>query len=403
MKNTKNWSLWGSLLSLSLFGIFVSVFGLNHTNEQFSVNSLRALKELNAENQMFLDDLILSESSSFGDQLYKANVLISDAEAQSTNKGLIVSLENEGGVLLLQPSKKLSDPQLEAVGEKYMKAIPEFEHVEVDQNVEVFDEPVYDWVFNPGPEVELTAESPTEPKVRGSVLVAVVDTGVDANHEIFETQKVLPGFNTFDNNKSAFDDVGHGTHVAGIIAEHVDDVTIIPYKIVDKNGGRLSNVVSALNQAIDDHVDVVNTSFGLLSDSYALELLVERMDQEGIILVAAAGNNGTSKGFYPASYTKSIAVASLDRNNNKLAKSNFGTWVDTAAYGYFVRSSLPNNLYGVKSGTSQAAPVVTAAVAELLKGEDPENPYDFKDILRLLMEEGQVIQSGPLAGVTIVK
>lgn len=402
MKNLKKMPTLGTIIAITSVILLFGVLELAANGSHFATNSLHSFQDLNTEHQMLVDDLLMDEDSKLLNQLYKAD-LLTGIDPTNENKGLIVSLKNEGGVLLLQPNKKLSDLQLEAVGQEYLEAIDEFVEIEVDQSIQILGDPVYDWAFNPGPEVQLAEVYVDKNLTRGPIQIAVVDTGIYGEHEIFDYVDVLPGFNSFDENLVAFDDVGHGTHVAGIIADHISDVTIIPYKIVGKNGGRLSNVLTALDQAIEDEVDIINTSFGLLSPSYSLEILVEKMHREGIILVAAAGNNANTKGFYPASYMHSIAVASIDRNGNKMPKSNYGTWVDVAANGFFIRSSLPNDLYGVKSGTSQAAPLVTAAVAEILKTEDPTDPFDFIDILKILKEQGGVISEGKLSGVTLVE
>ncbi len=403
MENLKYLPKFRSILAVFLVIALFALLELVAKGSHFTTDSLHTFQELNTEHQMLVEDLLVEDDSKLLNQLYKADVLRSSYERVNTNKGLIVSLEKDGGMLLLQPDKRLSDSQLEEVGLEYMEAIDEFEQVEIDQSIQILGDPVYDWAFNPGPNVELAEEEIDPSKVRGPITIAVVDTGLYGDHEVFDYVDVLPGFNSFDEDLEAYDDVGHGTHVAGIIADHISDVTIIPYKIVGRNGGRLSNVLIALDQAIEDEVDIINTSFGLMSPSYSLELLTEKMHKEGIILVSAAGNNGGTKGFYPASYIHSIAVASIDKNHNKMPKSNYGTWVDVAANGFFIRSSLPGDLYGVKSGTSQAAPLVAAAVADILKTEDPAEPYDFIDILKILREQGEVIDKGKLSGVTIVE
>jgi thermitase len=232
------------------------------------------------------------------------------------------------------------------------------------------------------------------------VVVAVIDSGVDGDHPIFENHTVLDGFNTFNSRQKAFDDVGHGTHIAGIIAMRSPQAVIAPYKIVDANGGRLSNVLWAFDRAISDDVDIINTSFGLLSPSYSLASLVRQADQQGIWVISAAGNNNNSLGFYPGTYEETLAIASVKPNGEKLTLSNYGSWVDLAANGYFVRSALPNGRYGPKSGTSQATALVSGAAAEW-RAEFGE--ASLEELFEYFVENGQLIEEGKLAGLSIVE
>jgi subtilisin family serine protease len=203
-----------------------------------------------------------------------------------------------------------------------------------------------------------------------------------------------------DPSKTAYDDVSHGTHVAGIIASNVGGIELIALKIVDRNGGRLSQVIKAFDEAIDRKVNIINTSFGLLSPSFALESLVNEASADNIFIVSAAGNNSSSGGFYPASYANTIAVAGVDERGDKMTKSNYGPWIDFAANGQFIYSSLPGDQYGVKSGTSQSAPLVSARVASILQEYGMEISLD--ELKRRLWVDGTLIGGGQLSGVMIV-
>lgn len=380
----------------------------------FSTDSLEALRVLNGKNGMTVDDLSSSGNNSpFVSELLRADVLMAEPEANRENTGLVVTLNTDSSknMLLLQPVKPLSDVELATLAEQYKKAIPEFEYVEVDQELELLS-PSYSWpIADPlGAPPTLPQEldtvstdsglSKTEAK---TIRVAVIDSGVDASHEIFAEDPVLTGWNTVSGNTTMVDDVGHGTHIAGIIASESENIEIIPYKIVDAQGGKLSNVVEALSLALDNDVDVINMSFGVSSPSYALEALVDKAYEENVILVAAAGNNGTDHGFYPAEYEHTIAVASVDSAGEKMPNSNYGDWIDIAAYGYHIRSSLPDNAYGYKSGTSQATAKVTAAVVTLLESASSSSEWTLEQILSGLKAEGEVVVDGELAGVTQIQ
>jgi len=374
----------------------------NREPEYFSANSLDSMRELNFKHQMVVDDLLSSQKTPLVSELLQADAFV-DTNPDESAQGLVVTLTTEEGegLLLLQPVEALSPMELQTVAEEYKTAIPEFKEVEIDQELDL-SSPFYDWNF-PFDPVTTEPETNEVNLAEETIQVAVIDSGVDITHPIFDSVVISKGWNTLEDNTNMYDDVGHGTHVAGIIASDAPGVEIIPYKIVNAKGGKLSNVLEAFSKALEDDVEVINTSFGLSSPSYALETMVEKAYKQGVIIVSAAGNNAKADGFYPAEYEHTIAVASVDSSGAKLPKSNYGDWVDVASYGYHIRSSLPDGLYGYKTGTSQAAPVVSAAVARMLMA-DEEGILNFESIMETLKaDSGKQIADGELAGTAIVK
>ncbi len=363
----------------------------------FSSDSLKQLSLLNHSYGMSMEDLSGTSDSPVMTQLYQADALLPLEQADPNALGLVATLDGGESMLLIQPTTPLSPEALAAAAADYAASVPEFEHVESDQILSL-ESPVFTWRLQGAapelPPVELSSE------VDSPVKVAVIDSGMDETHEIFASTTVQTGWNTVDDDDSMYDDVGHGTHIAGIIATYAPGVEIVPYKIVGASGGKLSNVLEAYSKALDDDVDLINSSFGVPSPSYALEALVSTAYAQGVLVVAAAGNNGADTGFYPGHYAQTIAVASTDATGHKLPSSNYGVWVDVAAYGYHVRSSLPHNEYGYKSGTSQATAIVSAAVARLLM----ENPdLTFQEVLDALESGAEQIPDGTLAGTPIVQ
>lgn len=401
MKNT-----WYSFLPLLVVTVLALVLGVVEANKQpeyFSANSLDTLRSLNYQYKMVVEDLTQAKDSPLVSELTQADAFMNTQPDESA-RGLVVSVATDDSILLLQPVEALSDIELQTVAKEYSAAIPEFEAVEIDQSIEMFS-PLYNWDFSFGESQGGEAEPDTSSEVNLAeevVQVAVIDSGVDISHEVFANSLVEKGWNTLKDNTDAYDDVGHGTHVAGIIASKAPGVEIIPYKIVDSNGGKLSNVLEAFSKALDDEVEIINTSFGLSSPSYALEAMIEKAYEANVIVVSAAGNNSSDTGFYPAQYEHTIAVASVDNGDHKLPKSNYGDWVDVAALGYHVRSSLPDGLYGYKTGTSQAAPVVTAAVANLMMGEHAGD-LTLEAVLTALDNSEYHIEEGELEGTPIIK
>lgn len=202
-----------------------------------------------------------------------------------------------------------------------------------------------------------------------NVIVAVIDTGLDTEHQDIKAN-VWSNVDGESFNELT-DTVGHGTHVSGIISDVCDKVSIMALKYTDFTSSLL-----AIRYAIDHGADVINYSGGGKGYSGEEYALFKEAEQKGIILVAAAGNDGEDIGtspYYPAAYGLSniISVAATARDNSLIRESNYGAGVDIAAPGLDIFSSLPGNRYGLLSGTSQAAAFVSGAVA-LLKSNAPE-------------------------------
>lgn len=200
------------------------------------------------------------------------------------------------------------------------------------------------------------------------VIVAVLDTGVDHTHSFFNGRVEPTSFNSSDSGEanSSMDDKGHGTHVAGIIADCTpQNVIIKPYKVLNNKGnGTIVSVLSGIYKAIEDEVDVINMSFSRSSYSTSIKKAISEADEKGIVLVAASGNSGTNRiKYYPAYYDEVIAVSSISQNNELSSFSNYGTYIDISAPGSEIKSTIPNDKTQVKSGTSMAAPFVSSVAA----------------------------------------
>jgi thermitase len=207
-----------------------------------------------------------------------------------------------------------------------------------------------------------------------SIPIAILDTGVDASHADM-AGKVIANLN-LTTSPTAGDIDGHGTHVAGIAAAATNNgigvagvgynSSIINVKVLDDTGsGYYSWIADGIVKAADQGAKVINMSLGGTAASTVLEDAINYAWNKGVVVVAAAGNNGSSTPFYPASYINVIAVASTDPLDGLSSYSNRGDWVDVAAPGGSIWSTLPNNGYGYKSGTSMASPHV-AGLASLL-------------------------------------
>ncbi|BAY75754.1 peptidase S8/S53 [Nostoc linckia NIES-25] len=234
------------------------------------------------------------------------------------------------------------------------------------------------------------------------VVVAVVDTGVDRNHEdlrnnIWTNANEIAdngidddgngyvddnyGWNFSANNNNTLDGNGHGTHVSGTIAGENNNygvtgiaynAKIMPVKVLNDSGsGSYNSIAKGIRYAVDNGADVINLSLGGRYSNRTLESAINYASSKGVVVVMAAGNDGDSSPDYPARYASKsgIAVGAVDRNNNIADFSNRSGTSEISyvtAPGVNVYSTVPNNQYDTYSGTSMAAPHVAGVVALML-------------------------------------
>lgn len=207
-----------------------------------------------------------------------------------------------------------------------------------------------------------------------AIKVAIIDTGIDLAHPDLKTN-IKGGYNSINPRKSADDDNGHGTHVAGIVAAIDNEIGVVgvgpqidlyAVKVLNAVGsGYLSDVIEGLDWAIANGMQVVNMSLGTLSNVQSFREAIQRVNAAGIVQVAAAGNSGGAV-IYPAAYPEVIAVSATDQNNVIVSWSSRGLEVDLTAPGVSIYSTYKGQIYKTLSGTSMAAPHVTGVAALVL-------------------------------------
>lgn len=208
------------------------------------------------------------------------------------------------------------------------------------------------------------------------IKVAIIDTGIKLNHEDLT---VWGGYNAMGGSSYA-DDHGHGTHVAGTVAALNNSVGVIgaapaarlyAVKVLDSGGsGTLDTVIGGIEWAYQNGMQVINMSLGASSGSQALEAACNAAYNAGILVVAAAGNEGNIRGNresigYPANYASVIAVGSTTSIDTRSSFSSTGANLELMAPGSSILSTTYNGGYGTMSGTSMASPHV-AGVAALI-------------------------------------
>jgi len=242
------------------------------------------------------------------------------------------------------------------------------------------------------------------------VTVAVIDSGITKVKDLNET-KFVPGYDFVNDKEEAIDDHGHGTHVAGTVAQSTNnkygvvgiayEANLMPLKVLDENGsGTVADIAEAIKFAADKGADVINMSLGGGGESKLMQEAIEYAHSKGVVIVAAAGNENTDGVIYPARYPHVIGVSAFGPDGERAPYSNYGAGVDISAPGgseggKILQETINENGEGEFlgfQGTSMASPHV-AGVAALIKATGVKNP---DEVLKVLQQSARVIQDDGL-------
>jgi thermitase len=229
--------------------------------------------------------------------------------------------------------------------------------------------------------------------------IAVVDTGVDSLHPDLALNvdtadgATCTSFTGVCTSSTGMDDNGHGTHVAGIAAARTNNLTgvaglsfnspIIPVKVLDSTGqGTDAGVAAGINWAVSKGAKVINLSLGGYGYSTTLCTSVANAVSSGVVVVAAAGNDGVSDPLYPSACPGAIGVAATASDNTSPDWSNWGSPnVFISGPGVSIYSTYLQQTYALLDGTSMATPFVSAVAALLIGHLPTSSPADVKYVL----------------------
>lgn len=402
---------------------------LDNLNKKMKINKIekitRANSKSNKESAVFRWYKISIPGN--GEIITDENYNPGDINTSNIPDGEVVTLGEAG-----------ASGQLKRVMAAY-KRLPEIEAVEVDLVVEAINTPndsyfssntIYS--FGDAWDLDKMNMSAAWDKTTGdnSVVVAVVDTGVDYNHPDLKDNILrdaggnIVGYDYFNNDIDPIDDHGHGTHVAGTIGatgnndpNHSTDtgtktvgvnwnIKIMPVKFIGSGGsGYISGAVSSWQFAVDNGAKVINNSWG---GSGGVDLLKDAADyvvSKNAVNIAAAGNNNLdTSGFSPANMPKLITVAATNHNDAKSCYSNYGIKIDVGAPGgdstscggvddailsaraatntMCTSTNSIGNYYCLARGTSMASPHVAGLAALILSVHPDFTPEEVRSALR---------------------
>jgi subtilisin family serine protease len=234
-----------------------------------------------------------------------------------------------------------------------------------------------------------------------TTVLAIIDTGVDLDHPDL-VGRLVDGYDFVNDDTDPQDDHGHGTHVAGTAAAGTNnglgvagvcpECRIMPLKVLNSsNWGYYTWWIEGIEYAVDNGAHVINMSLGGTSNSQALRDAVRYAHDANVPIVAAMMNDGNSNIYYPARFNETIAVGATNRTDQRATFSNYGNHIDLVAPGEAILSTVWDDGYSLKSGTSMAVPHVVGTLGLMHDVYPSAGVEELRDLLWAAAED----QVGP--------
>lgn len=227
-----------------------------------------------------------------------------------------------------------------------------------------------------------------------NIVVAITDDAMQMNHpdlqNVFVAGRDMHG-NDDDPSPCGTNDGFHGTHVSGTAGAQTNNgvglasigagISLMPVKIGNCSNQGLPYGYEGLAWAANNGADIINMSWGSSSGGNYGQNVINNAWNQGVILVAAAGNDGNNSPLYPAAYNNVISVANSTQNDTKAPSSQYGSTIDIAAPGSSILSTVPTSTYGNASGTSMASPLVSGLLGLMKSFAPSASRQDLIDCL----------------------
>ena len=345
---------------------------------------------------VFASDYIITSREGADLSAYPAKPLIEEAGIYITDKKTADELYSRGIAVSVEENAKLEIPDdTVAYGEEAQNTVSAYAD---GYNDAYYAQEIY---FDSLKIKEYTDTYKPDGKVR----IAVIDSGVNRSHIDFASSDIEEGYNFVLGSTDTADNIGHGTKVTSLIAAGANDgvgvagiaphATIVPLVVITsvngKTSGSTSDVILAIKAAADQYgCRIINVSVGSDEDGEALGEAVKYASDKGVIVIAAAGNDGRktdgseNRLNYPASCPGAISVGATDNKNNRAEYSQKNNRIDIAAFGgsLTMPSNTGVNKYSSASGTSFSAPVITGMTALFVSNHPDITPEEYKRILK---------------------
>lgn len=248
-------------------------------------------------------------------------------------------------------------------------------------------------------------------KTSDSKTIAVIDSGICIDHPDLQG-RVVEGWNFIDNNSDVSDNNGHGCAVSGVISANTNNnkgITgasiqsmIMPLKVIGNDGvGSYSNLINAIDYAVEKKVDLINISLGGLFDSQILYDSIINAVNKGIKVVASAGNTASNEIMYPAKFSEVFSVGSVENDYTVSDFSSNSSEIDMWTYGNNIISTNKEGDYSKSTGTSIATALASAFILEDGKYSEGNILNHYSDSIKPVFKNKKVTYEEPLSKLSL--